>query len=160
MLIKHRILYADAHDDTAMAISIFLSRRGFDVVRAADFAEAVKLIEEHYFDLYLLERIFPDGCGIELCRRITQSYPNRPVLFFSTIALWKERSLAISSGARDYLFKPDDLKRLPDVIEQSLLSRSSCLSTSRISFNDRSPKQSISVKRSRARAVGSSHIAG
>jgi DNA-binding response OmpR family regulator len=160
MLIKHRILCADAHDDTAMAISIFLSRRGFDVVRTAGFAKAVKVIEEQYFDLYLLERIFPDGCGIELSRRITQSYQNRPVLFFSTIALWQERSLAISSGARDYLFKPDDLKRLPDVIEQSLLSQSSCLSTSRISSNDLSPKQSISLIKSRARAVGSSHPLG
>jgi DNA-binding response OmpR family regulator len=45
-----------------MAISIFLSRRGFDVVRTAGFAKAVKVIEEQYFDLYLLERIFPDGC--------------------------------------------------------------------------------------------------
>ena len=117
-LTKRRILCVDDDDDTRWMLSIMLGQAGYEVKSASGVAEALKLVRTECFDLYLLDRTFADGTGLELCRRIREFDTQTPVVFFSGLALESDRQLGLEAGAQVHLVKPDDLGRLVDTVTQ------------------------------------------
>lgn len=54
----------------------------------------------------LLDYVFPDGTGKELCERIRESDPDTPILFFSA-SHPSVRQEAVKSGAHGFVLKPE-----------------------------------------------------
>ena len=77
------------------------------------------------FDLILLDWVFADGTGIELCKMIRRTNAAGPILFYSGMALKDDIDNAMSAGAQGFLVKPVDF----EVLLQSV---------SRFVVNDRS----------------------
>jgi DNA-binding response OmpR family regulator len=70
-------------------------------------AQALSLMQEERFDLFLLDARLPDLDGFELCRRMRTFDPHTPILFFSGAAYEADKKRGIEAGANAYVIKPD-----------------------------------------------------
>lgn len=123
-LTKRRILCAEASDDVCRMLRIFLRPEGYEFESASTVTKAMSLARSESFDLYLLGDKFPDGTGLELCRKIRGINPQTPILFFSSFGTKADQELGLEAGAQAYLVKPHDLNKLAAIIRQLLGDRS------------------------------------
>lgn len=93
---------------------------GCEAATAATVPEALERIARERFDLYLLDNWLPGGSGVELCRRIKESAPSAPVVFYSGAGLDSERDEALAAGAQAYLLKPADAGLLVETVRRLL----------------------------------------
>jgi DNA-binding response OmpR family regulator len=103
---SYRILYAEDHKDSRDLVIMTCQMSGIEVVTAETIVEAWRLAQSEPFDLYLLDSRFPDGSGLELCRRLREYVPNAPILIYSGNAFETDKQNGIAAGATDYLTKP------------------------------------------------------
>ncbi len=120
---NHRILYIEDHEDTIEMVSLILEGSGFHVTSRGTVEAALKVVAEQSFDLYLLDSWLPDGSGVDLCKKIRESDPHTPIVFYSAAADDRDRESALQSGAQAYLTKPTDsinlCESLLQLIEES-----------------------------------------
>ena len=83
-------------------------------------AGALRKAKLQEFDLYLLNRVCPDGLGLSLCRQLRQSHPRTPIVMYSTAALPTEQQAGLDAGARSYLTKPSDLLNIGNLLSESI----------------------------------------
>jgi DNA-binding response OmpR family regulator len=93
-----------------------MTKSGVEVCATNTSAETLKLARSGAFDLYLLDGDFPDGNGLELCRRIREFDSETPIVFFSGTASESHKQKALNAGANDYIVKPDFERRLPGTL--------------------------------------------
>ncbi len=103
---SHRVLYAEDNEDCRELVSMLCRMSGIEVITAETSAEAWRLSQSESFDLYLLDSWFPDGDGLELCRRLRLFAPLAPILIYSGDAHETDRQKGLAAGASDYLTKP------------------------------------------------------
>lgn len=101
-----RILFVDDHRDTRFLIFTLLRALGYDLKLAESCEEGLRLAKTGDFDLFLLDYMFADGTGKELCQRIREFDTETPILFFSATHP-KQQEEALSCGAQGYVLKPD-----------------------------------------------------
>jgi putative nucleotidyltransferase with HDIG domain len=99
-----------------------LGKRGYRVRVAEGMNRAAQLWEEEAPDLVLLDRMLPDGDGLELLRRIREQEERRevPVILISADGDEERRLGALEAGAVDYLVKPFSLKELERKVERAV----------------------------------------
>lgn len=103
-------------EDTCALITAMLGQAGYEVDSAKNMAEGLDRAGGGGYGLYLLDRRFSDGTGIELCERIRQFDTRTPVVFFSGLAQESDRQRGLDAGAQAYLVKPNDVGELADTI--------------------------------------------
>ncbi|MBI4801721.1 MAG: response regulator [Elusimicrobia bacterium] len=86
---------------------------------AADLAQARKKLKADRPDLLILDRMLPDGDGLELCAEIRKNpqYQSLPVLMLTCKAELGDKVLGLKLGADDYLTKPFELAELKARVE-------------------------------------------
>ena len=117
---KKRILCVDDDEDTCAMLCGLLGLVNCEVSTAGTAAEALEMIGGGGFSLYLLDNWRPGGSGVELCRKIRESDPTTPIVFYSGAALDSEREEALAAGAQAYLVKPGDLGLLVETVTNLL----------------------------------------
>ena len=110
------ILSVEDNKDSSEMIAIFLQSVGYRVTSAPPIAEALKLLEGHDYDLFLLDRILPDGDGIDLCKEIRATDTLTPIVFYSAAAYDHDKERGMAAGAQAYLTKPEVADELEAVI--------------------------------------------
>lgn len=103
---RHRVLYVEDNEDSCLMVSMMCELSGIEVVTARTVAEAWRLALSEHFDLYLLDSHFPDGDGLELCRRLRSIFAHTPILIYSGKAFETDKKNGLAAGANDYLTKP------------------------------------------------------
>lgn len=63
---KLRILYVDDNDDICFIILTLLKRAGYTAVTADSIHGALWLAQRESFDLHIMEKMLPDGSGLDL----------------------------------------------------------------------------------------------
>jgi two-component system, OmpR family, KDP operon response regulator KdpE len=108
---QQNILVVD--DEAAMRrlVSSNLRASGYAVRSAADGAEALKLLEEHAFDLLLLDINMPGPNGFQVLEAARRS-TGVPVMMVSGRGRERDRVQALDLGADDYLSKPFGVSEL------------------------------------------------
>ena len=106
-----RVLYAEDNEDAGLMVTTILEFSDIIVTTSNTIAEAWKLAQAEYFDLYLLDSNFPDGSGLDLCRQLREYSRHTPILFYSAAAYTTDIENGLAAGANGYLTKPyfDDL---------------------------------------------------
>lgn len=99
------LLLVDDEQSIIDYIGLGLKYEKFPYQSANDCAEAEKLLREQSFDLVVLDRMLPDGDGLDLCQKIRERY-QIPVLMLSALGEVEDRVEGLNSGADDYLAKP------------------------------------------------------
>lgn len=119
---RNRVLYADDDEDSRSMVIIMCKLAGIDVVATKTVAEAWQTAQAERFDLYLLDSRFPDGDGLELCRRLRRYAPHVPILLYSGNAYEIDKRNGLAAGASKYLTKPylgDLASTIKQTIEQN-----------------------------------------
>ncbi len=116
-----RILVVDDEVDIRSLIQEILTEEGYDVVTAANAAEARKAVREHSPDLVLLDIWMPDTDGISLLSEWRQEHRFAgPVVILSGHGTVETAVEATRLGAADFVEKPLSLNRLLRTVEQAL----------------------------------------
>jgi two-component system, OmpR family, KDP operon response regulator KdpE len=102
---QQRILIADDEEPMRRLIMSNLKASGYRVQTAADGNEALQLIDEHQFDLLLLDVNMPGPNGFEVLAKV-RSESSTPILMVSGRSRERDRVSALDLGADDYLNKP------------------------------------------------------
>ena len=107
------ILNVDDREAGRYAKSRHLKTFGFDVVEAADGAEALRKVEEVRPAVVLLDVRLPDMSGIEVCEIIKTKWPEVMVLQTSaTFINVVDRIRGLNGGADSYLIQPAEPEEL------------------------------------------------
>ncbi len=119
MTVAPRILYVDDDPENCAFMSFWLKRDyGYDVVLAMDGKRAKQIIEQEFFDLYLLDYCLPDATATTLCHDIRSVNPAAPIIVYSALDRDVDRLLAINAGANSYFIKPDQMDLVGQEIER------------------------------------------
>jgi two-component system alkaline phosphatase synthesis response regulator PhoP len=109
---KKSILLVEDEENLQEALKLNLELEGYEVSSAYDGAEALKLVEQEYFDLIILDVMLPEIDGISVCETIRLKNTDLPILILSAKNTSADRILGLKKGADDYLTKPFNLEEL------------------------------------------------
>lgn len=103
-----KILVVDDEPDAVELISFNLKGAGFDVVTAADGAEALQSARAHGPNLILLDLMLPEVDGLEVCKLLRRDPATAgiPIIMLTARAAEIDRVLGLELGADDYVTKP------------------------------------------------------
>lgn len=118
-----RLLLVEDDLDLGNGVRIALGDHAMDVVWVRRLSDALRTLEQHSFEMVLLDLGLPDGDGSEILRRLrsprrpgSDSHalpdPNTPVLILTARDQVRERIAGLDLGADDYLVKPFDIDEL------------------------------------------------
>src|SRR5438067_5631929 len=110
------LLIIDDEPLTLKALAqIFLDRQ-FTVLTASSAAEGLALFARQRPDVVLLDIGLPDLTGLETFQRIHRLDTRTPVIFMTGYGTTETAIEAMKLGAYDYLVKPLDPERLPELV--------------------------------------------
>jgi CheY-like chemotaxis protein len=109
---EQSILVVDDEAPMRKLLSYNLKASGYAVWSAADGTEALKLIEDHPFDLLLLDINLPGPSGLQVLDAVRRRTAELPVLVLSGRARECDKVEALNRGADDYVSKPFGIAEL------------------------------------------------
>ena len=121
-----RILLAEDDRFLRKAAEAALTRKGYDVVAAADGAEALSQAGQQKPDLILLDVIMPKLQGYEVLKRLKAdpATSDIPVIMMSNLAQEADIREALDAGAVSYLVKSNvGLAQLIAKVSEALAAR-------------------------------------
>jgi DNA-binding response OmpR family regulator len=118
------ILLIDDSDEVMIAVECALESLTCKVDLAMSIKEGLQKINAHPYDLLIVDRMLPDGDGLELLKevRVIAKYQNTPFIFLTGKEDEESKSLALSLGAASYFIKPFRLDDLRDCVQKLLFS--------------------------------------
>ncbi|MEM8963004.1 MAG: ATP-binding protein [Acidobacteriota bacterium] len=124
-----RILVVDDEPVNRHVLQGHIASAGHQVTVASGGEDALRLLDERFFDLVLLDVMMPGLSGYEVCRRLrlVQGMQTLPVIFLSARDQPGDIVDGLSLGANDYLTKPisrsELLARIQPHLELARLNR-------------------------------------
>jgi two-component system alkaline phosphatase synthesis response regulator PhoP len=109
---KANILLVEDEENLHETLKMNLEMEGYSVTSAYDGNEALKMVEEEYFDLIIMDVMLPEMDGISVTENIRINNNDVPVLILSAKNTGHDRVLGLKKGADDYLTKPFNLEEL------------------------------------------------
>lgn len=105
-----KILIVEDEKPISDLIQLNLKKAGYDCTAVYDGKAAADLLEDHTYDLILLDIMLPEINGYELMEYIRPM--GIPVIFLTAKASLDDRMRGLTSGAEDYLVKPFEIVEL------------------------------------------------
>ncbi|HEY6802734.1 MAG TPA: response regulator [Pyrinomonadaceae bacterium] len=99
------ILCTEDDDDSREMLVMYLESSGYQVTCTRGPAEAIPLVQQHSYDLILVDNWMPEMTGAELTREIRKFDVSTPILFYSGAGYESDKKEAKDSGAQGYLVK-------------------------------------------------------
>src|SRR5580700_8162954 len=120
---KGSILVVDDESEIREGLEMLLASEGYGVSSAGTGASGLAKLEEHPFDLLLLDVSLPDRNGIDLLREIRLRDPQLSVVLITAYGSIDMARAAFKSGAMDYITKPWSNDELLAQVAQAVESR-------------------------------------
>lgn len=119
------ILVADDDQDILNLVCLRLEQVGYDVVRAADGAEAVRLAAERRPALCVFDVQMPEMTGYEAIEalRADDGLHDVPIILLTASVQERDMARGYEVGADDYMRKPFNPRELQARIEKLLQRR-------------------------------------
>ncbi|SHJ27349.1 DNA-binding response regulator, OmpR family, contains REC and winged-helix (wHTH) domain [Clostridium cavendishii DSM 21758] len=108
---KDKILVVDDDRNIVDFLSIFLTKEGYEIVKAYDGREAIKNIENDNFSIILMDVMMPNMDGFEAITKIRE-VSEIPIIFLTARESQQDKIKGFISGCDDYITKPFDLVEL------------------------------------------------
>lgn len=100
-----KILVCDADKDIVEAIDIYLTQEGYEVLKAYDGDEAIKVLKRNEVDLLIMDVMMPRLDGIRATLKIRENM-SLPIIILSAKSEDADKILGLNIGADDYMTKP------------------------------------------------------
>ncbi|WP_427160072.1 response regulator [Aliinostoc sp. HNIBRCY26] len=116
------VLLAEDNEANVLAISYYLTAKGFRLIVAQDGEDAIAIAQSQHPDIILMDIQMPGLDGIEAIKRIRQDsqIAHIPIIALTALAMSSDRERCLEAGADEYLSKPVKLKQLQTTIQQLL----------------------------------------
>lgn len=116
------VLIVDDLASERQMIGEVMVEAGFEIIKASDGCEAVKLSEEKKLDLVVLDIVMPKMNGFEVVRELRSNPKTEkvPVILCSQKNTEIDRVWGMEQGADAYLIKPFEPKQLIDIAQRLL----------------------------------------
>ena len=101
----YRILVCDDEKEIVEAIDIYLTQEGYEVLKAYDGEEALRILKTQKADLLVLDVMMPKLDGIRATLKIREQN-NMPIIILSAKSEDADKILGLNVGADDYMTKP------------------------------------------------------
>jgi len=99
------ILIADDEEEIANLVAFHLEKENYQVFKAKDGQEVMKIIANNTVDLLILDIMMPKMDGYEVTRNIREKH-NMPIIFLSARTSEFDKVQGLVIGADDYITKP------------------------------------------------------
>jgi DNA-binding response OmpR family regulator len=100
-----KILVCDDEKEIVEAIDIYLTQEGYEVLKAFDGEEALRVLKTQKADLLVLDVMMPKLDGIRATLKIREQN-NMPIIILSAKSEDADKILGLNVGADDYMTKP------------------------------------------------------
>ena len=120
-----RILVVEDNEWSRDMLARRLSRRGYQVISAADGRRGIAMAHDHSPDLIVMDMSLPEIDGWEATRRLKADPATRaiPIVALTAHAMANDRAKAMDAGCDDYHTKPVDFETLMRSLEAFLEAR-------------------------------------
>ncbi|WP_189403791.1 response regulator transcription factor [Alteromonas halophila] len=137
-----RVLLVEDTRALATEVYDFLENQGMDVDYAETGKQALALLNDHRYDVVVLDIMLPDTSGINICQFIKENIePMPPVLMMTARDSIGDKTVGFDAGADDYLTKPFDqhelLLRCKALTRRQQLHRSQTITIGELSFSEK-----------------------
>lgn len=100
-----KILVCDDDKEIVEAIEIYLTQEGYEVFKAYDGEEALRVLQKKEVDLLVIDVMMPRLDGIRATLKIREAN-NMPIIILSAKSEDADKILGLNVGADDYVTKP------------------------------------------------------
>jgi two-component system phosphate regulon response regulator PhoB len=106
--VRSKILVVDDEPEAVELLEFNLKQAGFDVVTAADGAQALNKARSALPSLIVLDLMLPEIDGLEVCRMLRRDPATAgiPIIMLTAKAAELDRIVGLELGADDYITKP------------------------------------------------------
>jgi len=113
-VVKPRILLVDDDPDILDVLEISLSEENYEILKAMDGEEAIRIIKSKPLDLVLLDYAIPKMNGRQVCIEVKKDILLRhlPIIMVTGKGEVSDKVGGIDAGADDYIVKPFEPKEL------------------------------------------------
>jgi DNA-binding response OmpR family regulator len=117
---SNKILIVDDDAEIRKVTGIYLANEGYEILKAENGIEALRIIEDTEVDLILLDIMMPEMDGIEVCMKIREKQLVMPIIFLSAKSEELDKIHGLASGADDYITKPFNAMELIARVKSNL----------------------------------------
>ena len=137
-----KVLIADDEKHIREILKMYCEKEGFDVIEAADGAEAILKVQSEKPDILILDIMMPKLDGLSVLRKMRNKNENTPVLLLTAKDSVEDRVAGLDAGANDYLSKPFHLAeleaRIRSLTRRQFIQRDVCLQCGKITYDTKS----------------------
>lgn len=101
----YNILVCDDEKEIVNAIEIYLSKEGYNILKAYNGKEALKVIQENEVHLIILDIMMPELDGISVANEVRKT-KSIPIIMLSAKSEDYDKVSGLNNGADDYVTKP------------------------------------------------------
>ena len=101
----YNILVCDDDRDIVEAIEIYLSKEGYNVIKAYDGLEAIEILKKEDVQLLLIDIMMPKLDGLRATLKIREN-SGIPIIILSAKSEDSDKIIGLDVGADDYITKP------------------------------------------------------
>ena len=101
----YNILVCDDDKEIVKAIEIYLSKEGYNILKAENGKKALEILNENLIHLAILDIMMPEVDGIEVLKKIREE-KSIPVIMLSAKSEDEDKVNGLNLGADDYITKP------------------------------------------------------
>lgn len=142
-----RLLVVEDDSRLLMQLDALLQTHGYSVDLADDGAKALFLLQEHPYDLAIVDIGLPVVDGFDVIRKSRAAGVECPMLILTARERWQEKVEGLDAGADDYLTKPfhneELLARIKALIRRASGQANPLIEFGPISLDTRSEEISV-----------------
>lgn len=114
-----KVLIVDDEKNIVDIIAFNLKKEGYQILKASDGEQGVRMAMEQEPDLILLDIMMPKMDGYEACKKIREK-KNTPIIMLTARAEEVDKVLGLELGADDYVTKPFGVRELMARVKANL----------------------------------------
>lgn len=115
---NYSILLVDDEAAQREPIKGFLEKKGYTVLDAGSYTEAIDLFNQNETDMVLTDYRLKERTGFDILKEVKRQNPNVAVVIMTAYGSIEDAVNIMKSGAYDYLQKPIELSELEHIIEK------------------------------------------
>lgn len=109
---KAHILYVEDDQSLSFVTRDNLELQGYKITHCADGNEALEILKENEFDLYVLDVMLPGVDGFTIAEEVRKFDTEAPILFLTAKSMKEDKIYGLRLGADDYITKPFSIEEL------------------------------------------------
>jgi two-component system response regulator PilR (NtrC family) len=119
-MLKNRILLADDDLELGKILQGALKSYGYDIQIVDDGEKAISQLNQHQFDLAIVDISMPKVDGFGVLKFIKEKKPEIKIIMLTAYADLMHAAKSMKNGADDFICKPFGLETLRNTIETLL----------------------------------------